>query len=87
MDDKTHHHLSTHYGGLDSNLLSVLWQRNNVNPHTKDDHASSKQEEGAARFRSKAFNAIVTRKKAATLAVMQLGYDLMFSDTGSGSVR
>ena len=42
---------------------------------------SNKQEEGAARFRSKAFNAIVTRKKAATLAVMQLGYDIVFADT------
>ena len=81
MDDKTHHHLTTNYGGTDSNFISLLWRNVNVNAHSKD-HVSLKQEEGAARFRSKAFNAIVTRKKAATLAVMQLGYDLMFADTG-----
>ena len=88
MDDKTHHHLSTNYGGPHSNLISMLWRNvhNHANTNTNmKDHTlnyNQQAEEGAARFRSKAFNAIVTRKKAATLAVMQLGYDLIFADTG-----
>jgi hypothetical protein len=55
-----------------SNLISVLWKP--AGPRLSDN-------EEAARFRSKAFNAIVTRKKKATLSVMQQGYDLVFADT------
>lgn len=35
----------------------------------------------STKFRSKAFNVIVNRKKSATLAVMQMGYDVIFADT------
>ena len=63
---------STSAPATPSNLISVLWKP--AGPRLSDN-------EEAARFRSKAFNAIVTRKKKATLSVMQQGYDLVFADT------
>jgi hypothetical protein len=41
----------------------------------------------AQEFRSKQFNLITTRKKAAVHSIMQLGFDVLFSDTDVAIVR
>lgn len=38
-------------------------------------------------FRSKQFNIITTRKKEAVLAIMKLGYNVLFSDTDVAILR
>ena len=40
MDDKTHHHLSTNYGGPHSNLISMLWR--NVHTHANTNNNTNK---------------------------------------------
>lgn len=58
-----------------TNMTNYFWQGN------------SRAESESTRFRSRAFNVIVNRKKSATLAVMELGYNIIFADTDVVIVR
>jgi hypothetical protein len=43
--------------------------------------------ENSVKFRSRAFNVLVNRKKKATLAILELGYNVIFADADVVLVR
>ena len=71
MDEKTH----------------VLLQSKGIDSFYWRGYSAQSVTEGSTTFRSKNFNLIVVRKKEASLAVLKLGYDIIFADVDLAIVR
>jgi homoaconitase/3-isopropylmalate dehydratase large subunit len=80
FDEKTHHYVQNHMNGtrFGSELISYHWRG------VKGDDAVTEE---ATTFRTKQFNLMSNHKLESVLAIMEAGYDVIFTDVDIAIAR